>query len=417
MRQFLALLLALSVLLVACGGGSDDGPVPTDTPSTPDGNGSNGSATSIPTTPQGPAVGQVDNADGDARVNGKRANQDLALRAGDQIATGEASSIDFTLTAAPRVECKTLSRSELQVRPDGATQLRWTSQGGVSYCNVERGQPPVDAVFGIDPDIEIAVEGTLFGVVDNGTLRVVEGFVLVTRGGTTQRLGPNQEVVLASADQPGARQPWQGLPADDQALVSDLQANRTPPSPLPTDSEFRQSPLLSAMQRQGAIVVLLDDNASPDDGEFVRSYFERLAASWLRSGDVDMQRVRPAEAAVLLQQAPNAVYVSTTAPSTPPSAPPPAAPTATASSTGTATASSTPVNTPDQSPRLDLASSPFYIDRNGDAWSIWFQADSAAVVAFGRFTRASLSTGDYFDMYFPFFDAAPPYDALLALGP
>src|SRR5207253_1224557 len=109
-------------------------------------------------------VGQVDNADGNARVNGARANQNLKLRAGDHIETGKDSSIDFSLAGTPAVECKTRSDSDLLVRPDDKTQLQWKSRSGVSFCNVERGQPPVLASFGIDPNVTIEVEGTLFGI-------------------------------------------------------------------------------------------------------------------------------------------------------------------------------------------------------------------------------------------------------------
>jgi hypothetical protein len=160
------------------------------------------------------------------------------------------------------------------------------------------------------------------------------------------------------------------------------------------------------MRNSEAILVLLDEDASDDDEDFMWSYFGRLAETWIQSEDVDVQRVSSAEAVTLLQQTPNAVYVS-------PAAPRPSTPTPTRPATGTAT----PVGTASSSTAQNLGSSPFYIDGDGTAWRIWFEADSAAVVAFGRFTRAILSTGDYFDMYVPLFEVTPPYEELLRLGP
>lgn len=404
MKRILVLMAATSLLALGCGGGG--GPQPAETPSTQ----SDASATVGPTRARGAEIGQVDNADGDAFVNQSRANENLKLRAGDLIETGSDSSIDFTLST-PRIECKTLSRSQLQLRPDAKTQIVWKSRTGVSYCNVDRGQSPVEASFGIDPNIEIGVEGTLFGVVDDGTLRVVEGFVVLRAGATTQRVGPHEQVALSSIGQPGGREAWQGLPDDDQEMVSDLQTRRVPPSPLPTDSEVRQSKRLSAMKSRDAILVLLDSSASEDDEDFIWSYFELLAETWFQTEDVDVQLVTRQEAEKLLREQPNAVYVA------PPSAPPVAAPTTTrTAATGTATQTAASA-TATPAPATSLGGPVFYVDSGGRSWSILFPPDQPAAAAFVRFTRAVLTTGQYFGMYFPLFDAAPPYDQLLRLIP
>jgi hypothetical protein len=192
------------------------------------------------------------------------------------------------------------------------------------------------------------------------------------------------------------------LPDDDQELVSDLQTRRTPPSSLPTDAEFRQSELLSSMREEAAVRVLLDDSASDQDEDFVWSYFGRLGETWLQSEDVDVERVAREDVDAFLEQEPNAVYVG-------PSALAAAPPTATRTSTpGPGPTVTPPASTP-------LGALPFYIASDGVDWSVMFPADRAAVSAFGRFTEATLSTGDYFNMYFPIFDSAPPYDVLLGL--
>ena len=402
MKRFFS--CAIFVFLMAgCGGG--DGPEPTETPSTPD---NNGSATATASARPGrQEIGRVEDADGDARVGETRASENLKLHAEDVIKTGSNSSIDFTLSG-PRIECKTLSNSTLRLRPSDKTQIQWTSRSGVSYCNVERGQPPVAATFGVDPDVQIDVEGTLFGVVDDGTVRVVEGFVTLRTGATTQRVGPHEQVALSLSGQPGAREAWQGLPDDDQELVSDLQTRRTPPSPLPTDAEVRQSKLLSAMNSRDAILVLLDNSASDDDEDFVWAYFGVLAETWLRSEDVDVRRVTRQEAEKLLQQQPHAVYVA------PPGAPAVVAPTIRPTATTTRTVTATATGT---ASAVSLGASAFYVAGNGRTWSIMFLPDQPAATAFARFTRAILTTGQYFDMYFPLFDAAPPYDQLLRLVP
>lgn len=411
----------LVALLTACGGGDDGGDEDPTSTATPIDGTATGQSTVDPNG-NGQAIGEVENADGDAFVNEERANQNLDLRTSDRISTGSDSSIDFLLSAGPRVECKTLSDSELVLRPDAQTQIQWTSRTGVSYCNVDRDQP-VQAVFGIDPDVEIEVEGTIFGVVDDGTVRVVEGFVILRAGGTEQRLGPNQQVSISSSGQPGDRGTWEGLPAEDQEVVDELRGRRTPPSPMPSDSEIRQSPLLNEMLGRGSVLVLLDDSADGGDEDFVWSYFGRLTDTWQPlqpNGDLfieDVQRVSRQEAEVLLQQHPNAVYVAP--PSTPafqvtvtPTATSaPQTPTAVATTTAVATATAT------RAPALDLTSTPFYIDGSGRAWGVMFPVDQPAVAAFGRFTRAILTTGEYFELYSSTFGGAPPYDELLAIIP
>jgi hypothetical protein len=305
------------------------------------------------------------------------------------------------LSGVPGVDCKTRANSEVVIRPNDQTQIQWTSRDGISFCTVERGNPPVKAAFGIDPDVEIEVEGTLFGVVPDGTLKVVEGFVIWRTPGTEQRIGPNEQVSVSSD-----REAWQGLPSEEDAVRNEFPA--PPPPPPPSAIEFRQSELLAAMQDQGAVVVLLDDSEFSNTDEFVRSYFERLTETWFDSDNVlvryDIDRQ---EAELLLQQNSNAVYV---APAREAAEAPARTATGTASGTATYTATTTP---------LALSTVPFYIDGDSEEqWSVMFPEDQAGVAAFARYTRAILSTGEYFEMYSPLVDGdAPPYDELLTIVP
>lgn len=406
--QRLAILLCLaglSAAFVACGGG-DDQPTPTDM--------ANVTVTSMATTgtaaaptprPPAAAIGKVEDADGEARVNDERASQGQQLRAADRIRTGAASSIDFTLSAAPHIECRTRANSELQLRPDAKTQIRWLSSTGLSYCTVERGQPPVQATFGFEPNVQIEVEGTLFGI-NQSTLRVVEGFVKLTAGRVTQRVGPNEEVAFSASGQPGQKQAWDGLPDDDSEMVADLQSRRALPSLTPTAAERQQSKLLKAMSDEESVLVILDSSATRDDEDFVWSYFGRLGQVWLKSENVDVVRATPLEAVRYFQTA-TAVYLVPAGVSPPTATPSRGAATPQASPTPGAGAST-----------IARDSSPFYVDRAGRTWSVQFPAspqDAPAKAAFARYTRGILATGDYYDMYAPIFGQAPPYDRLLDL--
>ncbi len=388
----------LAVLLAACGGGGDDDPTATVAPTTTS---TNGSATAVPTTqPAGEDVGIVDNADGEARVNNERANQNRTLRAGDLIETGDDSSIDFTLDGAPEVECKTLDDSKLVVRPGDGTQIQWQSRKGVSFCTVDRGSPPVAATFGIDPNVTLEVDGTLFGISDDGTVRVVEGFVLLTSGGNTQRIGPNEGVALSDSGPTGPREVWQGLEDDQSELVADLQASRTPPSATPTAAEFGQSPLLRDMQANDALIVILDEAATYEDESFMWNFFGRLHEAWVGTSDEFIVEYGSREYAEgLMRQSPGVVFI------TPAYAVGAISVDRNADRAGTAAPTTTAA--------LTLDRVPFYIDPDEALWYIEFESDPAAAGAFTRFTSATLYTGEYFDMYYDVFQVAPSYDLLL----
>lgn len=390
----------LVTLLAACGGGGDDDPTATVAPTTTSTNGSV-TATSVPTTePAGEDVGIVDNADGEARVNSERANQNRRLRAGDLIETGDDSSIDFTLDGAPEVECKTLDDSKLIVRPGDGTQIRWQSRAGVSFCTVDRGSPPVAATFGIDPNVTLEVDGTLFGISDDGTVRVVEGFVLLTSGGNTQRIGPNEGVTLSDGGPTGPPEVWQGLEDDQSELVADLQASRTPPSTTPTAAEFAQSPLLRDMRANEALIVILDESATYEDESFMWDFFGRLHEAWVGTSDQFIVEYGSREYAEgLMRQSPGVVFI------TPAHASGQSQPAVTPTGTGTAAATTAAA--------LTLDRVPFYITPEEVLWYIEFERDPAAADAFTRFTGATLYTGEYFDMYYDIFQVAPSYDLLL----
>lgn len=399
MRRLVILSGAIGIVfLVTCGGGGDEPigqpatpPIPTGTSPAP--------PTLEPTRTAAPAIGRVVDADGDARVNGERANQNLKLRAADRIETKASSSIDFTL-AGPQVECKTLANSRLELHPDTSIVIKWLSRSGVSYCSVERGQPPVDARFGLEPDVQLTVEGTIFGISES-TLRVVEGFVTYRSGQTTQRLGPNHQVTFSASGQPGARGTWDGLADDESVLVGDLQDRRPAIALTPTPAERQSSKLLKAIEGQRAMIVLIDATARPEDEDFALAYFERLADAWFNIRSVQIQRATRPEASLILSQKAFAVYVAP---------PPAAAPTPRA---GSATPTKTPAVTGTPVSSLAHDTVPFYLDGADRVWSVEFLADAAAKSAFVRFSMGILANGDYYDLFSPLFGAAPPYDRLL----
>jgi len=406
MKRLIVLGLIASALLVlaSCGGGDDEREEPTATTS-PDAPTETASATPSPTR-SAVTIGEVDDADGNARVNGERASQNLKLRAADRIETGASSSIDFTLTGAPAVECRTRANSQLQLRPDPATVIKWLSRTGVSYCTVERGEPAAAARFGLEPNIQIDVEGTLFGISES-TLRVVEGFVTYRWGSATQRLGPREEITFLISGGPGQKQVWDGLDPDESAMIADLQSRLPPVSLTPTTAEWQTSKLINAMQGQPALYVLLDDSAQLQDAEFVSAYFERLAEVWFGIGSVQIERVNRAGAMLVLAQKAFAVYVAPPAPPLPTATPPRGSPTPTRTQTA-GPATSTPLVSRDLSP--------FYVDAAERVWSIEFPTDAGAKSAFARFTKGILTNGDYYDLYASIFEEAPPpYDRLLEL--
>lgn len=387
--------------LVSCGGG--DGPLePTATEVVVASGTSTTAATPQPTRSVAPVIGQVEDADGDARVNGERANQNLKLHTADRIETKASSSIDFTLTG-PQVECKTLANSQLEVRPDTSTVIKWLSRTGVSYCSVERGQPPVEARFGLDPDVQLTVEGTIFGI-SQSTLRVVEGFVTFRAGRTTQRLGPNELATFSPTGQFEGRSTWDGLAGDEAALVGDLQTRRPAIALTPTATERGQSTVINAWAGQRAPVILLDDRASGQDEDFVLAYFQRLGEAWFDNGTVRIQRYNVAQTFFL--PPPAAVGVSVTrGPSSQPTPTGSASPKATPTPTSTAVVST-----------VARDSVPFYVDQEGTTWNVTFILDSNAKSAFARFTKGILTNGDYYDLYSAaFIEGAPPYDRLLQL--
>jgi hypothetical protein len=233
--RYIAGLLILTSAFVGCGGG-DGEDVDTPTPASLTASAS----PNIPTatvSPQRARVGQVGVPDssrggksvvGDVELDGEPALEEKLIFKESRLATGDNSSVEFTLDDGP-IRCDTGENSLLDIFPrvvDSSEQvvIRWDPRDSSSFCN--KSGPAMQ--FGIGDRIKLVMGDPIFGVViSDGSVRVklVEGDAKVTVNGTVEFALSQGEELFVPPDDAGGIQNLE-LTKEELAIVDRLRGDR-----------------------------------------------------------------------------------------------------------------------------------------------------------------------------------------------